>query len=201
MRWGGKGVVTFVSGNRAMGKFQLNEMLHIARHQVPFSVMWVPLDPEGLEKLEKQGNGTVYDAIATDGRFTGERSNFRQVDYNRMALVKWELSIAIMELGYDVFLLDPDIVPLRNPLPYFETLGACDMYFQLDTSIMPTGDNVKSQGGYPLPVDGLEQFFNTGGILMRASERTLAFLRKYHAHATAEYAGGTQYDDQGIFNR
>ena len=40
-----------------------------------------------------------------------------------MALVKWDISISLLELGYDVLLLDPDLVLLRNPIPYFVSAG------------------------------------------------------------------------------
>lgn len=69
-----------------MVKFMLNEMRHIARHPVPFSVLWVPLDNDGLARLEREGNGTVYDKIAKDGRFSGGRSNFRCVGWAGRAI-------------------------------------------------------------------------------------------------------------------
>lgn len=166
MRWG-TNVVSFVSGNNAMVKFMLNEMLHIAKHQVPFSILWVPLDNEALARLERQGNGTVWDKIATEGKYGAGRSNFREKAYNEMALVKWDISIALLELGYDVLLLDPDLVLLRNPLPYFETLGRCDISIQMDSLIDPSHDIVLSQGGYSFREEGFDNFFNTGGILMR----------------------------------
>lgn len=162
-----------------------------------------------------------------------------------MALVKWDLSIALLELGYDVLLLDPDLVLLRNPLPYFvrgqtagrpvgwhdqsallrppftpptrcpasparrspalpclqETIGVCDISIQLDSLIDPEGGNVVRQGGYSFHEEGFDNFYNTGGILMRSSARTLAWVRKYHAFAVGQYAAGTNYDDQALFNR
>jgi hypothetical protein len=174
-----------------------------------------------------------------------------------MALVKWDLSIGLLEAGYDVLLLDPDLVLLRNPLPYFvreavvgwgcncvgwrcgawavrlrlaqsltpvthphspaslpfrfplplphphtqETIGVCDISIQLDSLIDPEGTNVIRQGGYSFHEEGFDNFYNTGGILMRASARTLAWVRRYHAFAVGQYAAGTNYDDQALFNR
>ena len=199
-RWGSS-LVTFVSGNNAMVKFMLNEMLHIALHPVPFNVLWVPLDPAALARLAKDGNGTVYDAIASDGRFDGGRSNFREKDYNRMALVKWEITIQLLEMGYDVLLLDPDLALLRNPLPYFETIADCDMTLQMDSPMEPTGPNVIKDGGYAFREEHFDNFYNTGGILLKNSPRTLPWVRLYKSWAEGEYKRGSPYDDQALFNR
>lgn len=192
MRWGGKGVVPFVSGNDAMVEFMLNEMLHVARHAVPFNILWVPLDAAALSRLEKDGHGTVWDGIAKEGKFSGKRSDFRKGDYNKLALIKWDIAISLLDLGYDVLLLDPDLVLHRNPLPYFETLGTCDISIQLDSTMDPTRENIMR--------NGLSNF-NTGGILMRSFPRLISWVKDFHNFAEAQYKDGAQIDDQALFNR
>lgn len=206
VRWGGKGVVAFVSGNHAMAPFMLNEMMHVARQAVPFRVLWVPLDMKALHELLECGNGTIYDGIATTGEFSPDRSDFREPEYNRMAMVKWDVSIQLLGLGYDVLLLDPDLVILRNPIPYFETLGVCDLNMQLDSLIDPTADNVLANGGFSFQREGFANYYNTGGVLMRAgaggaTRRVLRWLRGFRDFAESEYAHGSQLDDQALFNR
>lgn len=206
VRWGGRGVVAFVSGNAAMVPFMLNEMVHIARLPVPFKVLWVPLDMEGLLRLVESGNGTVYDGIARTGQFGAMRSDFREADYNRMAMVKWDVAIELLELGYDVLILDPDLAILRNPIPYFETLGVCDLSMQLDSLMDPTYENVLARGGFAFRREGFDNYYNTGGVLIRAgaggaSGRVLPWLRLFRSFAQAEYAHGSDLDDQALFNR
>ena len=202
MRWG-RSLVPFVSGNNAMVKFMLNEMLHISRHPVPFSILWIPLDGDALTNLASNGNGTVYDGIAQEGHFSGTRSDFSRGAYNSMALMKWNISLSLLDLGYDVLLLDPDLVILRNPLPYFETIAACDISIQLDSTMDPTGDNIVSTGGYSLRLEGLDNQYNTGGILMRGGKngRAAAWVQSFYSWALSQYEAGSTRDDQGLFNR
>ena len=186
-----------------MVKFMLNEQLHIARQPVPFKVLWVPYDKGALDRLAAEGTGTVYSGVAASGRFDGARSDFRQAKYNELSLVKWELSLELIKLGYDVLLLDPDLVILRNPLPYLETVGDCDLSFQMDSHFDPHGDSVRHAGGYALfDTDvTIPNFYNTGGFMLRSRPRTRVFLEAVIANGKAEHAKGSPLDDQGLFNR
>ena len=203
MRWGGRGAVAFVSGNEWMVDFMLNEMLHMAQHAVPFSMLWVPLDEGAVSRLRASGNGSAYAGVSKSGRFVGHRSDFRNREYNSMSLFKWEFSLQLLERGYDVFMLDPDLVIKRNPLPYIETLGDCDFYSSLDSvDFEPTGPAVREKGGYVCHDKKIaDNYYNTGGVFMRARPRTIAWLRGYFAWASSEFASGSTDDDQVLFNR
>lgn len=201
-RWGGPGAVAFVSGNEWMVDFMLNEMLHMSLQAVPLHMLWVPLDAGALARLRAYGNGTAYAGEALSGRFTGARSDFRNDAYNAMSLFKWEFSMKLLERGYDVFMLDPDLAIKRNPLPYIETLGDCDFYLSLDSvDYDPTGPEVRSRGGYVAHDPKIaDNYYNTGVVYMRARPRTVAFLRAYLAWANEKVVSGSRDDDQALFN-
>ena len=201
-RWGGPGTVAFVSGNEWMVDFMLNEMLHLERQAVPLRMLWVPLDAGALARLRSHGNGTAYAGAAASGRFTGARSDFRNAAYNAMSLFKWEFSVELLQRGYDVFMLDPDLAIKRNPLPYIETLGDCDLYLSLDSvDYDPTGPEVRARGGYVAHDPKLaDNYYNTGVVYMRARPRTVAFLRAYMSWAKDRVSGGSMDDDQALFN-
>ena len=77
-------MVPFVSANRAMTPFVLNEMLLIDKMQVGFRVLWVPLDPDALALIARAGAGVVFSSIAGSGRFSAGRSGFRNAAYNKV---------------------------------------------------------------------------------------------------------------------
>ena len=181
----------------------LNEMVHMALHAVPFRLLWVPLDRDALERLSALGNGSAYTGEATSGRFSGSRSDFRQGGYSAMSQYKWEFTLKLLEIGYDVLVLDPDLVLKRNPLPYFETLGDCDIFSSLDAVDMePSGENVRQAGGYVCHDKKMAlNYYNTGGTLLRARPRAVAWLRGYVEWAAAQIRGGNGDDDQALFNK
>ena len=123
----------------------------------------------------------------------------------RRLCARWQVALELLDMGFDVLLLDPDLALLRNPLPYFETLPACDMLVSIDAAADPTGAHSVQTGGCTIPggVEGTNfyNFFNTGVIMFRASLRVRAWVRAFVAHVTAEYERGSTFEDQFLFNR
>lgn len=129
----------------------------------------------------------------------------RRHDCSHPSCARAQVALELLDLGFDVLLLDPDLALLRNPLPYFETLPACDMFVSIDSNSEPTMSHVVQNGGFAVPggVEGVNfnNFFNTGVIMFRTSPRVRAWVRAYVAHAAGEYTRGSNIEDQGLFNR
>ena len=206
-----------------MVKFMLNEMLYIQRFAVPFRVLWIPLDADGLARsVSKFGAGgrqlpgfrncmvpahdmctpsadcnatatarcgtasprrgastggalssgaslhqcevVMHVGASAPAKFARRAHRLRRAPlprsekaYNAMALVKWDITAQLLAMGYDVLILDPDLALLRNPLPYLETLGSCDIMSQVDSLLDPTG-TLASPGIITFPRAGLAKW-------------------------------------------
>jgi Nucleotide-diphospho-sugar transferase len=197
--------VAFTSGNFAIHRFMLNLEIMIKRLHHPFPLLHVPLDEKCLTFMANLPNSSlnILDIGNMKDAFSPDASEFRQKSYNQMALAKWRLALKFLELGVDVFVLDPDLVILRNPVPYFATLPPCDMTFQIDSFANYSGNFVRAHGGFAFEDLGnyhLDNFYNTGFILHRSNPRTIAQIKAYIDHATAEYEKGANADDQNLWN-
>jgi hypothetical protein len=190
---------------------------------MPFPLLHVPLDDELFdgfsakaqqserEERARKGEKGVYFAESSfhvldlpkmRSRFGPAESAFRESKYNEMALAKWELAAGFQEAGYDVLVIDPDVVLLRSPIGFFETLPLCDAYFHLDTKTEFDEDAFRRAGGYAKSDEGVTNFFNTGFMLLRGSEGGRRMVKSFVEFAKGYYgenAGERALDDQNVF--
>ena len=198
-------LIAFTSGNLAIHRFMINLQLLIQKLHNPFPLIHVPLDEKCLSTLTSLSNISlnILDIGKMKNTFPSDGAEFRQKAYNQMALVKWKLALEFLKLGVDVLVLDPDIVLLRNPIPYFDTIPPCDMSFQIDSFTNYSSNFIKAHGGYSFEDLGnyhIDNFYNTGFILHRSNLRTISHITEYLKHAESEYEHGANVDDQNIWN-
>jgi len=123
---------------------------------------------------------------------------YRTAEYNLIVDHRWAVLAAVLEAGYDGFLVDADAVLQRNPLPYLQTLPAdCDGYIAIEIAENEgTKDAVLSRGGYT--EGGVSNFMNMGLFLMRAGPRSTAIVSAFRAHLAG--TSGDLVDDQTKWN-
>jgi Nucleotide-diphospho-sugar transferase len=207
MRWGKK-LVVLTSGNQAISPFMLNLQRSIARLKMPFPLLQVPLDVELFESFavkakqeSKKGESFhVLDIPSLRSRFGPSESTFRENNYNEMALTKWVLAEGFQLAGFDVLVTDPDVVMLRSPIGFFETLPLCDAYFHLGTKTEFDEGLFRQVGGYAKSDEGVTNFYNTGFMLLRGSREGKNLVRSFLQFARKYYKDEQgQLDDQSLF--
>jgi Nucleotide-diphospho-sugar transferase len=228
MRWGNK-LVVLTSGNQAISPFMMNLQRSIARLNMPFPLLHVPLDNNLFNEFATRAreafssstlsaptdsNLTTYSYSASTSfhvldmpdiraRFSPLESTFRQGQYNQMALTKWELAEGFQLAGYDVLVIDPDIVLLRSPIGFFETLPLCDSYFHLDTNQEFDENSFRQYGGYAKSDESVTNFFNTGFMLLRSTGRAITLVKDSLKFARDYYnvnPDELHVDDQNVFD-
>ena len=58
-------------------------------------------------------------------------SDFGTVGYFHKSNAKTAVVLDILKLGYEVLIIDADVVLFKNPFPYFNCTS-CDVHFQMD---------------------------------------------------------------------
>ena len=126
-------------------------------------------------------------------------TNFQTTEYNRIVDHRWEVLAAVLDAGYNAFLVDADAVLQRNPLPYIQTLPPdCDGYIAIDIALNEgSKDTVLKRGGYA--EDDVYNFMNMGLFLMRAGPRSSAVVTAFRTYLGSRTKGDS-VDDQTKWN-
>ncbi|KAK2140922.1 hypothetical protein LSH36_1205g00099 [Paralvinella palmiformis] len=66
-------------------------------------------------------------------------SIFKTVDYNIKSCIKPRIIADFLKSGFDVLLVDLDIVFLKDPLPFFQNCQECDLITQCDSREINSG--------------------------------------------------------------
>ena len=112
------GAVVLVVGNRAMNDMLENWVISATAVQPPLKFIVLPLDEEGHDDLLRRGVPNVVRDARAWSMFSANGSSFGGAGYYAMSKYKWHATLALLREGIDVLMTDPDIVLLRNPLPY-----------------------------------------------------------------------------------
>lgn len=112
------GAVVLVVGNRAMNDMLENWVISATAVQPPLKFLVLPLDEEGHDDLRRRGVPNVVRDEKAWSMFSANGSSFGGAGYYAMSKYKWRATLDLLREGIDVLMTDPDIVLLRNPLPY-----------------------------------------------------------------------------------
>lgn len=137
--------VAITSGNKAMNKMIRNWATAVrqVRPALPFVV--AGLDKEGHDELAQAGYVNLYVDDSAHRSFGSTSSFYGDSKYADMSAFKWRWAADLLDRGVPVLLADPDVVILRNPVSYVDTLPACDVYMQMDVDWVTTG----ASSGFP----------------------------------------------------
>ena len=116
------GTVVLVMGNRAMNDMLENWVISATAVLPPLKFVVLPLDEEGYNDLLRRKVPNVVRDERAWSMFSANGSSFGGAGYYAMSKYKWQATRALLHEGFDVLMSDPDIVLLRNPLPYFVRL-------------------------------------------------------------------------------
>lgn len=112
------GAVVLVVGNRAMNDMLENWVIAASAVQPPLKFIVLPLDAEGYDDLLRRRVPNVVRDEKAWSMFSANGSSFGGAGYYAMSKYKWHATLELLRDGIDVLMTDPDIVLLRNPLPY-----------------------------------------------------------------------------------
>ena len=207
-------VVVFASGNAAMNSFMRNwgawaERTGVGRHggegggdgasdTAVATTLLVPLDAEGYADLLRDDRWKLARDEVAWGEFGAARSAFRGAAYARMAQHKLVVLATLLRLGRAALLSDPDVVLLRDPLPYLSRLAPCDVYCSVDRAELLSLEDIRVQGGYALGADAV--YFNTGLMFVRPTAAAGAFIEALLQHVRDACSGGCHAGEQSFFN-
>ena len=209
------GTVVLVMGNRAMNDMLENWVISATAVLPPLKFVVLPLDEEGYNDLLRRKVPNVVRDERAWSMFSANGSSFGGAGYYAMSKYKWQATRALLHEGFDVLMSDPDIVLLRNPLPYFvrllvcafvalsqptlrlqTTMAPCDMYIQLDVGDDVTGAWARANGGFG---SGHAMYQNTGFVFFRSTPDTIRVLNVYSDFV--DEAGPKSPDDQTLWNQ
>ena len=117
--------VTITSGNAAMNSMIRNWAASIERASGdPLPYVAIPLDSIGFNGLEAAGGVNLYKDVRAHAAFSAGGSNYGDPVYGDLSAYKWRFAYELLLKGVPVLLSDPDVVFLRNPVPYFVSAAA-----------------------------------------------------------------------------
>ena len=166
----GLAVLALTSGNRAMNALLRNWAAAARALEPPLAQLAAPLDRQGLAELAAAGGVNLYADEAALARFGPGSSYYGDGDYAEMSAYKWALAAQLLARGARVLLADPDVVLLRNPVPYIATLPRCDVYMQMDVDWVTTGAEVRRRNSWQNV--GYPNFFCGGFALLEPTNET-----------------------------
>jgi hypothetical protein len=168
------------------------QQLHQMRQTRPpiLNVVFVALDLLAYNVLKRKGVAVYRDENET---FDAVASDFRTPSYNQIVIHKFLLLQRALELGFDVLMLDVDVVLLRNPFNYFVDFAKCDVLVTVET--LPPGIHENTDQRWS--GDGVALWINTGFMFWRNSAPSRTLL---HAFARPENRRSGM-DDQYEFNQ
>lgn len=215
------GAVIIVVGNRAMNDMMENWVISADAVRPRLRYLLLPLDEVGYNDLRRRKLDNVVRDTAAWAQFFADGSSFGGRGYRAMSMYKWRATHALLKAGVDVLMSDPDIVILRNPLPYIvsdlcmrptlymralayrcntlssqATMPRCDLYTQLDSGADMTGQWVRKNGGYG---DG-HMYTNTGFVYFRSTPAIIRALDMFLDYVEEMSAAGRVVDDQAHWN-
>jgi len=147
------GIITFLSGNKAMHELALNFAASVYCLTRPFPFFMAPLDEQGRLELQRAAYMSVFHDTRAEAQFSDTESLFGQARYQAMARYKWTLAQELLlASGRPVLWFDPDIAVRRNPLMYFATLPLCDLTMQTEVAALELYDTRdEPQDGHFVP--------------------------------------------------
>lgn len=108
----------------------------------------------------------------------------------RIVKHKWTLLHRVLEMGFNVLIMDVDFVVLRNPFVYFTPF--CDLSFYDNNSPVP-------QDGRSIAATNVNLFEpNTGFLLFKCSEASKSLVSVFLTYI-ASPAADAGLDDQSLF--
>lgn len=120
-----RNLATIVEVNGAFVHLAISLHLHNLRSPVPIPlIVFVCTDRKAEARLLGVGADVLF-YQHENKQLSEKESGFRSVEYYQLVLNKWNLMLAFLNHGMDVFIMDADIVLLRNPLFYFVDLPEC----------------------------------------------------------------------------
>ena len=151
------------------------------------------LDEEGykaINHIHMAGDGVdralyAYSWKAGEGKVEADNADFGSSQFHRVTLSKIEAALALMKLGYDVFVIDTDVALIRDPFPFL--LWKNIDYVHSVNLICPQGltwDFWKSKH------EG-----NTGLYWVRSTKNTIALYEAVTKVASSK----PMLDDQNLF--
>lgn len=109
---------------------------------------------------------------------------------------KWTLLQRVLELGFNVLVMDVDFVVLRNPFKYFQSLQpVCDLAFYDNMPAFAGQESGDATGVHDL--NHVE--INTGLLMLQSSQASRLLVSGFLAFL-ASPAADTSMDDQALFN-
>ena len=193
-----RGTVVLASGNKAMNSFMRNWGESILRLQDPPLFFFLALDKAGYADLKADGKWKILPDPAAWALFGPERSGYREAGYNLMSAYKWEKVLELLGGGRHVLMSDPDIVFLRNPVPYLYTLPACDVYPMVDLSTGFGAREVREKGGFT--VRGYMNYYNGGFAYFRSTPTMISALQFFRQYMNDQRSAGNVQEEQTYFN-
>jgi hypothetical protein len=87
---------------------------------------------QGVDKDDKEQDerGQSKTFSKNDGR-SASASDFGTEDYYRKSNAKTSVILAALELGYNVLIVDADVMMFKDPFPFFNCT-TCDAHYQMD---------------------------------------------------------------------
>ena len=208
-------LVPFFIGNAAATAVASNMLASIFALRRPFCVLVIPADKVALAQWELKRTRDVNpnwkllrDEATLLRGLSPLQSGFRQQSYNRLTLLKWWFALRLLREGYDAFILDPDLVFLRDPIAYFETWAPsnCSIVSATESgqpwvhnAIAVTGV-VGEQIGFP---DKLHKVavWNTGQTYLTAGKALESAIEEFIGWAESSMIAGNERDDQFYFHQ
>lgn len=209
--------LAFLAGNNATAEVAYNLLASVRRLRTPFPVLIVPLDaaclalwtrlaaaqPRGLPpalRIHVLAEPSILQSGAVDRKTT-----FHEVAYNKLCQHKWRLAADVLELGFDAFLLDPDLVFLRDPFAFLYTFAPnnCSFTAAFDTMRPVDYETTVADGGFKefvkTIVGDAPFYWNTGQCIMSSADLNMKralqeFLRLWDEGDTVETMA-----DQDVF--
>ena len=114
--------------------------------------------------------------------FSSGEQEFRSAGYNDIMKNKFALVRKIVDLGYDPFMLDSDVIMLRNPINYLIDMPPCDYYMSMEAvnNSQMLNPSESRWGG----IDDHKKSYtamqlNAGVMLWRSTETSKALLADF----------------------
>ncbi len=123
------------------------------------NVVVFALDKKEHETLQFLGVPSIFD----NQEFHVGAAEFRQKGYDDIVYKKLHILLQTLKLGYNALLSDVDVVWLRNPFLFIETLPECMLYFYCDTD--------------PVQIPSCTEL-NTGMLFVRSNPKTIDLVEK-----------------------
>jgi hypothetical protein len=135
---------------------------------------------EGAATYLRKHGALVYHNSSSN--FSTKAEPFRSSGYSKIVNNKARVAYEVIQLGYDVFILDADVVVLRNPMNYLIDIPKCDMTVSVEvqnvTRFVTPGPERYS--GDNFEAGSVSVLVNTGVIMWRntADARTSKIVRQ-----------------------